>query len=79
MLMQIAISTYGEENIYKTHHYEDDRGNWVLSTWPNARHVTNIQYLEEENEKKREIKIIQARYMPKLLRDFNAYITSQVN
>ena len=73
-----AIAEYGDEGIYHTHHYEDEHGNWVGEHYPNARYVTNIQYLEEENEKKREIRLIQPAYISAFIEQTRQRMAEQV-
>jgi hypothetical protein len=73
-----CIAMYGEEGIYHTHHYENEFGDWVDSTYPNPRFVTNIQYMEEENEKKRSIKLLQARYLPAFVEEVKMKLKEQV-
>ena len=73
-----AVAQYGEEGIYHTHHYEDEFGNWVPASHPNARYVTNLQYEEQENEKKREIKLIQPAYISRFIEETRAKMAEQV-
>lgn len=78
ILMQHVIATYGEENIYHTHHYEDANGNWVSDDYPNALRVSNVEYAEQENEKKREIKILQPRYINAFVDEVETKMKQQV-
>lgn len=63
MLMEHVIATYGADHVYTTHHYEDTHRNWVMPDFPGAHPVSNIDYETAQNEKKREIKILQPRYL----------------
>jgi len=49
---------YGEANIYDTHHYENEKSQWVNEDYPLATPITNYTYEERINESKRRIKII---------------------
>lgn len=79
MLLAHAIKMYGEDNIYHTHHYEDENKNWVNSDYPNCRHVTNIEYLEQENEKKRSIKLLQPEYLSAFVDEVQTKLSAQID
>jgi hypothetical protein len=78
ILLQHVIDTYGEDNINKTHHYENENGDWVNSDYPNCYHVTNIEYAEQENEKKRQIKLLQPRYIAAFVDEVESKMKQQV-
>lgn len=46
------------ENINAVHHYEDSRGNIVDEFSADKNPITNIEYIRQENEKKRRVKIL---------------------
>ena len=77
-LKRHVIAQYGEENIYKTHHYEDEDGNWVSFDHSNAARITNIQHAEQENEKKREIRVLQPRYVAAFVSEVEEKLKQQV-
>lgn len=57
-LMLLCTQKYGAGNEYGVHHYQDARGFIVNSDYPGATSVSNYQYEDLENEKKRRIKLI---------------------
>lgn len=58
-------------NIYGIHHYINSDGYIVNSTEPGATSVSNYQYEDQENEKKRRIKILKPQYIEAVVREFN--------
>lgn len=78
VLLQKAIQQYGEENINKTHHWVDEFGNWVNSTHPNSAAITNIEYEEELNEKKRQIKILKTDYLNSFVDEVETKLKAQI-
>lgn len=50
-------------DIHAIHHYETADGYIVSSEYPGATPVTNMEYEENENEKKRRIKIVSSEYL----------------
>ena len=77
-LVAHARAMYGDEGIYYTHHYENEFGHEVDSTYPNPRYVTNMQYMEEANEKKRRIRILQPRYLSAFVEEAKMKLKEQV-
>ena len=69
-LEQHVIQKYGAGNEYKVHHYIDSNGNIVDSTNPKATPVSNYQFEDTENEKKRRIKLISRNLLNIILRNF---------
>lgn len=53
------------------HHYEDAKGNIVHSTAPGAVSVSNRQYEEDVNEKKRRIKLISPLLLNTILTNYD--------
>lgn len=78
VLLQHVIATYGEENIYNTHHYENENGDWVSYNYPNAARITNMEFEEQENEKKRRIKVLQPRYVNAFVNEVETKLKQQV-
>lgn len=72
-LYEIVAHKYGADKVNDIHHYEND-GYVVDSTVPGCIPVTNFQYEEAQNEKKRTIKIIDRIYIEKIVNDFIALI-----
>lgn len=66
---RLAEEKYGVGNINDLHHYIDDADNMVWDdrmndpTGYSLTEVSNIQYEIDENEKKREIKILHSQYV----------------
>lgn len=69
-LYRVALEKYGEDGINDIHHYEDGRGYVVSSDTPLARIVTNLQYEESMNERKRTIKIVDRDIVEIIATDF---------
>lgn len=69
-LEQHVIQKYGAGNEYDVHHYIDSNGNIVDSTNPQATPVSNYQFEDNENEKKRRIKLISRDLLNIILRNF---------
>lgn len=69
-LVEKTKAKYGAANIYNTHHYVNAAGFVVNSDAVGATPVTNIQYEEDENEKKRRIKIIDKRLLNNIVTQF---------
>ena len=69
-LEQHVIQKYGAGNEYNVHHYIDSNGNIVDSTNPQATPVSNYQFEDTENEKKRRIKLISRDLLNIILRNF---------
>lgn len=73
-LNKIAREKYGnDEEIYDPHHYLDSNGfitNQTSGTYP----VSNLQYEIEENDKKRNIKILSPQLISLFVKDFRALI-----
>jgi hypothetical protein len=59
---------YGAGNEYNTHHYVDSNGNIVDSTQGTA--VSNYQFEDDENEKKRRIKLISPELLQTIIKNF---------
>lgn len=77
-LMQHVIDTYGEDHIFSTHHYELDSGDWCNEDYPFANRITNMQHEENENEKRRHIKILQSRYVNAFIDEVETKLKQQV-
>jgi len=60
-----TVSKYN--NIYDIHHYELSDGSIVPEGTLNSIPVTNLEYEEKENEKKRNIKIIDPSFIKQIL------------
>ena len=74
-LQKYILDKYGEGNEYATHHYENERGFVVDQYYEGVRYeISNFQYEERENEKKRRIKVISPKLIEKLLNQFKEII-----
>ena len=69
-LSKYITDKYGAGNEDATHHYIDANGFVVNSDALNATPVSNRQYEEAENEKKRRIKIIPSTVIDTILKNF---------
>lgn len=69
-LEQHITEKYGAGNEYNIHHYVDNNGNIVDSSNPQATSVSNYQYEDDENEKKRRIKLISPNLLKTILKNF---------
>jgi hypothetical protein len=67
-LEQHITEKYGAGNEYNTHHYVDSNGNIVDSTQGTA--VSNYQFEDDENEKKRRIKLISPELLQTIIKNF---------
>lgn len=82
-LLSFAKKKYGETNIYETHHYRTtsepklivDLDGAALSNG-DIESVTNIQYEEELNDAKREINILQPKYLTEFVTNYMTLIGS---
>ena len=61
-------------NIYATHHYENADGIVVNSTSPFAASISNYDYENTENEKKRRIKLIKKELIAEVVSEFSKLI-----
>ena len=73
-LEKYVIGTYGAENIYAIHHYENASGYIVNSDHEFAVSVSNLAYEDKLNEIKRRIKIISKTNLQQLLKEFSGII-----
>jgi hypothetical protein len=80
-LMEYANVKYA--NVYATHHYETIAGsNLPIGTIVNqgtafSQAITNLAYEQTQNEKKRNIKILQPQYKAQVLAEYQAELTGQ--
>lgn len=69
-LSRYVTDKYGVGNEDDVHHYIDSNGYQVNSDFPGATSVSNRQYEEAENEKKRRIKLIPSNVIDTILKNF---------
>lgn len=69
-LSRYVTDKYGVGNEDADHHYIDSNGFIVNSDEPGATSVSNRQYEEAENEKKRRIKLIPSTIIDTILKNF---------
>jgi len=66
----------GLEGIYQVHHYETPDGLIVQSTYSGEKiEITNMQYEETLNDAKREVKILQPKYLTYFVSKFKTLIS----
>lgn len=61
---------YGDGNVYATHHYVNDKGFVVDSSYPGAVPVSNYEYEDRINESKRRIKLVSKDIIDTILKNF---------
>lgn len=69
-LVQYCSDKYGENDIYSTHHYEDENGFVVNSDYPSATPIDNITYESKINETKRTIKLVSLQIIQQMSSEF---------
>jgi hypothetical protein len=69
-LVQYCKDKYGDENIYQTHHYEDENRYVVNDDYPLAIPIDNITYEERINEEKRRLKIVSKGIIQQMMNEF---------
>lgn len=69
-LLEYTKKKYGPTQIYETHHYESNDGTGVIVDYNAAdltngliEDISNYEYEERLNNKKREIKMLEAKYL----------------
>ena len=76
-MSQNQLTDYCEQkytNIYGTHHYENNDGIVVNSTEAFATPITNYDFEDRENEKKRRIKLIRKAVIAEVVSEFSRLI-----
>lgn len=75
-LVEFCKDKYGEDEIYSVHHYENTKGQWVNPTYsPTPQAVTNFQFEDAENEKKRPIKLLKPAFISDFVAEFEGLVT----
>lgn len=77
-LLRHTIATYGIDNISDTHHLEDENGNWVNDDYVGYTRISNFQYEDMENEKKRTIKVLQPIYVNSFVSEIEAKLRNTI-
>jgi hypothetical protein len=82
-LLSFAKKKYGETGIYETHHYRTSDDSKLIVDYDAAdlangdiEEVTNIQYEEELNDAKREINILEPKYLTEFVTNYMTLIGS---
>ena len=65
-LQSFIVKTYGVDNTESAHHYEDSDGDIVDYDEPGVTIITNREYENNENDRKRKIKVL----LPEFAQDF---------
>jgi hypothetical protein len=75
-LVKYCIAKYGSyENIFDIHHYESEESIIVQSTFDGVKTgITNIEYEEKLNDAKREIKMLNAKYLSSFVTQYQSLI-----
>ena len=71
-LQKMTIDTYGELNAI--HHYEDTSGN-IVDELSNGIPITNIEYVRQQNELKRKVKILKREVLADFVSQYQALIS----
>lgn len=82
-LLSYAKKKYGDNGIYETHHYRTTDTSKLIVDYDAAdlangdiEEVTNIQYEEELNDVKREINILEPKYLTEFVTNYMTLIGS---
>lgn len=83
-LVAYAKKKYGETGIYETHHYRTTDDDKLIVDLDEAdladgviEEVTNIQYEEELNDSKREIKMLEPKYLGEFVSLYSSMISGK--
>ena len=71
----VAMCQHKYENIYGTHHFEDEVGMVVDSDYPGAYPVSNFEYEDQQNEAKRRIRILSPQFVSEFIKQFENEIS----
>lgn len=77
-LQSFITGKYGAGNENATHHWENARLFEVNSTEPGALIVTNYEFEDRENEKKRDIKVLDPEFVSEIVKEFKTVINQWV-
>lgn len=75
-LQEYVSCKYGVENIYNVHHWETTSqsdmgaGIWVNQGTPFSKSITNMEYEDLLNEKKRQIKMLKPFYLRQIVQEY---------
>lgn len=82
-LVSYAKKKYGEDQIYETHHYRTTTSPKLVVDFDSVKlanglieEVSNIQYEEELNDNKREIKILEPKFLTEFVSNYRSLIGS---
>ena len=64
------MEVYRLDILARTHHHEDSEGEWVDKDSEGSIAVSNYLHEMRENDKKREIRVLDPRYLQQFLREF---------
>lgn len=76
-LLRYVKSKYGEENVYAIHHYEKIINGVTITYNQNvagSESISNFEYEERLNEKKRQILVPKAQYLAPIIAQFKAVV-----
>lgn len=83
-LVSYAKKKYGDLNIYETHHYRTADEDKLIVDFNSAdltngviEEVTNLQYEEELNNSKREIKMLEPKYLGEFVSLYSSLISGR--
>ena len=81
-LLAYCKKKYGETGIYETHHYRTADADKIIVDYDAAdlangdiEEVTNIQYEEELNDSKREVKMLDPKYLAEFVSIYSSLIS----
>ena len=79
-LANYVTDKYGVGNEHALHHYVNDYGDVVHSSYAGTKYeVNNTDYENEQNETKRRIKVLKSKYVPQFTQSFLGILTNGNN
>lgn len=73
-LKEYTGNIYGSSNLNSIHHYVDTNGRVVTSEHVDAIPITNLEYEDAENEKKRKIRVLKPEYLSRVIEELETLI-----
>ncbi len=76
VLSDYVVSKYGLANIYDVHHYYDSDG-YAVNQEDSVGSVTNLEYETEQNEIRRDIRILNPLLVSTFIKEFDKLVKGQ--
>ena len=74
LLVAYAQATYA--NIDAVHHYEDMNGNWVDNITTSGNPITNMEYVRNQNEATRTIKLLKQEVLSEFVQQYKNLLST---